>query len=109
LNFNSVEGPLSLALRLLSRLLLIPVVAGISYEFLRYSARHLSNPIIKVLIAPGLGLQRLTTREPDLPMLECAIAALAPVLAADGIEIDQPAARAAAREPDILEEIAAPA
>lgn len=89
LNFNFVEGPLSLVLRLLSRLLLIPVVAGISYEFLRYSARHLNNPFIKVLIAPGLGLQRLTTREPDLSMLECAIAALTPVLAADGIDVSQ--------------------
>jgi len=89
LNFNSIEGPLSLVLRLLSRLLLIPVVAGISYEFLRYSARHLSSPVVRALIAPGLGLQRLTTREPDLSMLECAIAALAPVLAADGIDIAQ--------------------
>jgi uncharacterized protein YqhQ len=109
LNFNAVEGPLSLALRLLSRLLLIPVVAGISYEFLRYSARHLSNPIIKVLITPGLGLQRLTTREPDLPMLECAIAALAPVLAHDGVEIERAAAQPPVREPEILEELAAPA
>ena len=109
LNFNSVDGLLSVVLRLLSRLLLIPVVAGISYEFLRYSASHLSNPVVKVLIAPGLALQRLTTREPDLSMLECAIAALAPVLAADGIEVSQPAARPATRESEILGEIAAPA
>ena len=109
LNFNFVEGPLSVVLRLLSRLLLIPVVAGISYEFLRFSARNLSNPVVRLLIAPGLALQRLTTREPDLTMLECAIAALAPVLAADGIEVDQPAGRPATREPEILEEIAAPA
>jgi uncharacterized protein YqhQ len=110
LNFNSVEGPLSLVLRLLSRLLLIPVVAGISYEFLRYSARNLDKPLIRLLIAPGLALQRLTTREPDLSMLECAIAALTPVLAADGIEVaQQPASRPTARDPEILEELAAPA
>ncbi len=109
LNFNSVDGLLSVALRLLSRLLLIPVVAGISYEFLRYSASHLSNPVVRTLIAPGLALQRLTTREPDLSMLECAIAALAPVLAADGIQIAQPAARPAMREPEVREEFAAPA
>ncbi len=109
LNFNFVEGPLSLALRLLSRLLLIPVVAGISYEFLRFSARHLDNAVIRVLIAPGLGLQRLTTREPDLSMLECAIAALTPVLSQDGIEVAQPASRPVVREPDMREEIAAPA
>ena len=88
----------------------IPVVAGISYEFLRYSARHLDKPLIRVLIAPGLALQRLTTREPDLSMLECAIAALTPVLAADGIEVaQQPASRPTARDPEILEELAAPA
>jgi uncharacterized protein YqhQ len=110
LNFNAIEGPLSLVLRLLSRVLLIPIVAGISYEFLRYSARHLSNPVVKVLITPGLGLQRLTTREPDLTMLECAIAALTPVLAADGIEVvQQPASRPTTRDPEILEELAAPA
>jgi uncharacterized protein YqhQ len=110
LNFNFVEGPLSLVLRLLSRLLLIPVVAGISYEFLRYSARHLDNRLVRVLIAPGLALQRLTTREPDLPMLECAIAALTPVLAADGIVVvQQPASRPTTRDPEILEELAAPA
>jgi uncharacterized protein YqhQ len=109
LNFNSVDGLLSVVLRLLSRLLLIPVVAGISYEFLRYSARNLDNRLVRVLIAPGLALQRLTTREPDLPMLECAIAALAPVLAADGIKVDLPASRPSVREPEVLEELAAPA
>jgi hypothetical protein len=97
---------LSVVLRLLSRLLLIPVVAGISYEFLRYSARNLDNRLVRVLIAPGLALQRLTTREPDLPMLECAIAALAPVLAADGIKVDLPARRPSVREPEVLEELA---
>ena len=47
----------------------------------------MSNPIVRALITPGLQLQRLTTREPDAAMLECAIAALKPVLAADGIEL----------------------
>ncbi|RME80588.1 MAG: DUF1385 domain-containing protein [Caldilineae bacterium] len=74
-------------LRLLSRLVLIPVVAGISYEFLRFSTRYRRNPIMRVLIAPGLALQKLTTREPDLEMLEVAIAALIPVLAADGLTV----------------------
>lgn len=73
-------------LRLLSRLVLIPVVAGIAYEFLRFTAGHVDQPLVRALIAPGLLLQRLTTREPDEAMLECAIAALRPVLAADGIE-----------------------
>ncbi|MER2600485.1 MAG: DUF1385 domain-containing protein [Caldilineales bacterium] len=95
LNFNFVSGPASVALRLLSRLLLIPLVAGISYEFLRYSAGHLHQPLIRLLIAPGLALQRLTTREPDAAMLECAIAALKPVLAADGLQPHGEAAVAA--------------
>jgi uncharacterized protein YqhQ len=73
-------------LRLLSRLVLIPVVAGIAYELMRFTAGHVDNPLVRAVIAPGLLLQRLTTREPDERMLECAIAALKPVLAADGIE-----------------------
>lgn len=74
-------------LRILSRLLLIPVVAGIAYEFLRFSTRHQKNILMRALIAPGLAMQKLTTREPDLTMLEVAIAALHPVLAADGLEV----------------------
>lgn len=74
-------------LRLLSRLPLIPVVVGIAYEFLRFSTHHQTNPIMRVLIAPGLAMQKLTTREPDLDMLEVAITALRPVLAADGLEV----------------------
>ncbi len=79
----------NILLRFASRLLLIPVVAGIAYEFLRFSTRHQANPIMKLFIAPGLALQKLTTREPDLDMLEVAIAALQPVLAADGLEIPE--------------------
>ena len=77
-------------LRMASRLLLIPVVAGISYEVLRFSTRHQHRTLMKILIAPGLAMQKLTTREPDLDMLEVAIAALLPVLAADGYEAPIP-------------------
>lgn len=92
----------NLFLRLASRVLLIPVVAGIAYELMRFTAAHVGHPLVRVLIAPGLALQRLTTREPDLPMLECAIAALKPVLAADGIQVEEPA------EP-VLRPVSAPA
>jgi len=110
LHFNFIEGPLAYVARLGSRLLLIPVVAGISYEFLRFSAKHQANSIVKVLIAPGLALQRLTTREPDETMLECAIAALVPVLAADGIEVERPAVeRGDTRLAESIEEMPAPA
>ncbi|MDE0200328.1 MAG: DUF1385 domain-containing protein, partial [Caldilineaceae bacterium] len=59
---------------------------AISYEIIRFSANHAENPFMRLLIAPGLLLQRITTRPPDDSMVECAIAALLPVLAADGIE-----------------------
>lgn len=77
----------NMILRLVSRLVLIPVVAGIAYEFLRFTAAHAANPWVRALIAPQLALQRLTTREPEPAMLECAISALRPVLAADGIAV----------------------
>ncbi len=73
--------------RLLSRLALIPVVAGISYEVLRYSTRYQDFLPMKLIIWPGLAMQKLTTREPTLDMLEVAIHALAPVLAADGLSL----------------------
>jgi uncharacterized protein YqhQ len=68
-------GPLPLWERLASRVLLIPIVAGIAFEYIRLTARHLNNPLVRLLIAPNLALQRLTTREPDEHMLEVAIAA----------------------------------
>jgi uncharacterized protein YqhQ len=77
----------NLFLRLASRLLLIPVVAAIAYEFMRFTAAHTDNAAVRAIIAPGLALQKLTTREPDESMLQCAIAALQPVLAADGIVV----------------------
>ena len=85
LTFAGVEYAwLALLLRFITRLLLIPLVAAISYEIIRFSANHASNPFMRLLIEPGLLLQRITTREPDNSMVECAIAALLPVLAADG-------------------------
>ena len=73
--------PLSLPMRLLSRVVLLPVIAGIAYEFIRFTARHEDNPLIHLLIKPNLALQRLTTREPEPEMLAVAIAALEQVLA----------------------------
>jgi len=86
LTFKGVQpAVLALVLRFVTRILLVPVVAGISYEILRFSTAHQSNPLMRAFIAPGLALQKMTTREPDDNMLECAIAALKPVLAADGL------------------------
>jgi uncharacterized protein YqhQ len=77
----ALVGDPALWLKILSRIVLIPIIAGMAYEFLKFSAVHQQNPIIKLLIAPGLALQGLTTREPDLSMLEVSIAALKKLLA----------------------------
>jgi uncharacterized protein YqhQ len=82
--FASLGRP-PMLLRIISRVLLVPVIAGISYEFIRFAADHSDNALVKLLIMPGMALQRLTTREPDEPMLEVAIAALKPVLVADEV------------------------
>src|SRR5512138_658623 len=66
-------GPLPMFWRLASRVLLIPVIAGIAVEYVRWTANHLDSPIVKVMIKPNLALQSLTTREPDRSMLEVAI------------------------------------
>ncbi len=71
----SLLGPLPLAWRLLSRVLLIPVLAGIAYEYTRWTASHIDSPAVRALIKPNLALQNLTTREPSLEMLEVSIAA----------------------------------
>jgi uncharacterized protein YqhQ len=77
----SLLPPMPLLLRILSRLVLLPVVAGIAYEFLRFTAAHQDNAFIRLITKPNLALQRLTTREPDESMLEVAIAAFKQVLA----------------------------
>jgi uncharacterized protein YqhQ len=59
-------GPLPMFWRLASRVLLIPVLAGISVEYIRWTANHLDSPIVRLLIKPNLALQALTTREPDM-------------------------------------------
>ncbi|HVC32229.1 MAG TPA: DUF1385 domain-containing protein [Chloroflexota bacterium] len=68
----------------LSRILLIPVIAGIGYELIRLGATNYHRPIVRTLMKPGLAVQRLTTREPDDSMIEAAIAALRTVLDAEG-------------------------
>ena len=67
----------------LSRIILIPVIAGVSYELVRFGASHYGNRLVRALYAPGLWLQALTTRAPDHGMLEVSIASLESCLAAD--------------------------
>jgi len=81
-----------LLLRLLSRIVLIPIVAGISYELLKLSARYYEkSALVRALVAPGLGLQQLTTREPEPEMLEVSIRALQEVLHSEGLLETPPA------------------
>jgi len=79
----------SMALRLLSRIALLPVITGLAYEFIRLSARFADRRWMQVLSAPNLALQRLTTREPDDGMLEVAIKALKAVIASEGLHVDE--------------------
>jgi uncharacterized protein YqhQ len=71
----SALGPLPIGWRLASRIVLLPLLAGVAVEYVRWTARHLSSPIVRWLIKPNLALQALTTREPDASMLEVAIRA----------------------------------
>jgi len=73
-----------------SRVVFLPLIAGVSYEFLKWSAKNDSSPLVKMIIAPGLALQRLTTREPDDSQLEVAIRSLEEALAVnDGYKDDR--------------------
>ncbi len=68
-------GPLPLHWRLLSRLLMVPVLASLAYEYIRLLSKHIDNPFVKLLIKPNLALQNMTTREPTDDMLEVSILA----------------------------------
>jgi len=70
---------------IVSRIVLIPVIAGISYEYLRWSAKNLDNPIVSFIVKPNLMLQHLTTRQPTLEMIEVAIVSFKHVLLSEGL------------------------
>lgn len=72
-----ITGAAAFALLLVVRLVFLPVIAGISYEItVKWAGSHPENPLVKVVLWPGMQMQRLTTNEPDDSMLECAIAAM---------------------------------
>lgn len=75
------DGPAKLALVIAARILLMPLIAGISYEItVKWAGSHPENPLVKVILWPGMQMQKLTTREPDDGQIECAIAAMQKVL-----------------------------
>ena len=79
----SLLGPMPLGWKLLSRVLFIPVIAMLAYEYIRWTANHLDSPFVRALIKPNLALQRLTTREPSPEILEVGIAAFNAMRAAE--------------------------
>ena len=76
--FSLLSGPLWF--KFLGRIALLPVIAGVGYEIIKLSGKHANNPAVKVLIAPGLWLQRITTKEPSDEQLEVGIASLKAVV-----------------------------
>jgi uncharacterized protein YqhQ len=74
-----------------ARVVLIPLIAGIAYEIIRFSARHLKNPVCRLLTRPGMWLQKITTKEPDDSQLEIAITALREALMYDIVDETQAA------------------
>ncbi len=82
-----VTNPLAMTtLTLLIRILLLPVIAGLAYEVIRYAGKHEDTGLVKVLLWPGMQLQRMTTSEPDESMVEVAIAAVKPIIARERAE-----------------------
>ncbi|TML11443.1 MAG: DUF1385 domain-containing protein [Actinobacteria bacterium] len=77
-------GKPSLPWLIASRILLLPVIAGLAYELIRFAGRHTENRVLMTFLAPGLWLQRLTTRQPTLDQLEVSIRALKEVLHVEG-------------------------
>lgn len=91
--FFSLLGRPPFLTLVLSRLVLIPIIAGVSYELLRFTAKHRHHPLIRWLIVPNLALQHLTTRQPELAMIEVAVVAFERVLVSEGLIAAQDARR----------------
>jgi len=89
--FSLIPSSAHFTIKFGARVVLIPLIAGLAYEVIRFSARHLTNPVCKVLVRPGMWLQRITTKEPDDKQLEIAIIALQEALMFDAVEDKQPA------------------
>jgi uncharacterized protein YqhQ len=80
----SLVGRQSPLIMVASRILLIPVIAAVGYELLRLGARHRSNPIIRVIMWPGILVQKITTKQPSDDMIEVAVVSIEEALRADG-------------------------
>jgi uncharacterized protein YqhQ len=88
--FALLGRPESILERIGLRFLVLPIVAGLSYELIKYAGRHEESPLVRVLMAPGLALQKLTTRPPSIDQIEVALASLNELLAVEGDEKSEP-------------------
>ena len=104
----SVVGRQAIPVMVASRIVLIPVIAGISYELLRFGARHRDSRIVRWIFEPGIWVQKITTKQPTDDMLEIAIVSLEQALLADGEALPDGAGRIG-RSPMILSGRASPA
>lgn len=101
----SLLGRPPFLLLILSRIVLIPVIAGIAYETLRWTAKNIDKPLVRLIVQPNLALQHLTTNTPDLDQIEVAIVAFKRVLLSEGLiseeeaKIPEPKPEAAAYAP----------
>ena len=86
----ALVGRPALWLMVLSRILFLPVIAALGYEFIHFGARHTKNPLVKAVLLPGLWLQGMTTKEPEDDQIEVALAALKKALEIDAEEMPQP-------------------
>ena len=89
--FSLVPSTAHFLVKFGARVVLIPLIAGLAYEVIRFSARHLANPVCRAMTRPGMWLQKITTKEPDDQQLEIAIVALREALRYDIIEPEQAA------------------
>ena len=89
--FSLVPSTMPFIVKFLARVVLIPLIAGIAYEIIRFAARHLSNPICRAMVQPGYWLQKITTKQPDDSQLEIAITALREALLYDAVEPERAA------------------
>ncbi len=90
--FSLIPSSAHFVVKFGARVVLIPLIAGLAYEVIRFSARHLDSRLCRMLITPGLWLQRITTKEPDEKQLEIAIIALKEALMYDAVEDGKQAA-----------------
>jgi uncharacterized protein YqhQ len=88
-------GHQSIAISVTSRIVLIPVIAAVGYELLRWGARHRSNPIVKTIMWPGILVQMITTKQPSDDQIEVAIVSMEQALAADGEAVPEGSERPA--------------